>query len=409
MIMGLPTWAARLKAARHGECWTQKEVARRLTEAAREHAGIRIPGRESLTRMLRDWETGRARPRSPYPQLLALVFGLDEAVLFDDNAPHVLNSSTLGDMSVLNSFAVNGRPADMDYVTMLRQTIQALVALDGAHGGNEVFPLSLRVFRTASAKLAEGNFTAGIERDLEAVAGEAGEVAAWMAYDADRQDASRQIIQEALMLSRLAGDRGMELFELGHLSMLSLYRRRPHEALRIADDVLTNGGLPPRVAAIFDVRRGRALATMGDKARGFDALQRARSALTESISARDPYWTWWMDEAELSWHEGMAHAELGEWRQAVAPIAEAFVGRSVRGRSRYQYAAQLLNALVHAQAWREAEPVIVDVMGQASEVGSARTANLLLRVTDRIERAGTGPTSTLADSAQDLRCMLASS
>ncbi|GAA4207706.1 hypothetical protein GCM10022252_71710 [Streptosporangium oxazolinicum] len=406
--MGLPTWAARLKAARHGECWTQKEVARRLTEAAHEHAGICLPGRESLTRMLRDWETGRARPRSPYPQLLALVYDLDEAVLFDDDAPDVPDSSTLGDMSVLNLFALN-QPADAEYVATLRRNSQALVTLDSAHGGNEVFPLSLRIFRTVSAKLAVGSLAAGIERDLEAAAGESGEVAAWQAHDADQQETSRQIVHEALMLSRLAGDRDMELFELAHLSMLSLCQDRPREALRLADDVLTSGDLPPRVAAIFDVRRGRALAVMGDKARGFDALQRARSALAESISARDPHWTWWMDEAELSWHEGMAYAELGEWGKAAAPLMDASVRRSTRGRSRYHYAAQLLNALVHAQAWREAESVIVDVMGQANEIGSARTANLLLRVTDRIERAGTGPTSTLADSAQDLRCMLASS
>lgn len=403
--MGLPI--SRLKAARLGKYWTQNEVARRLTEAAREHAGIRLPGRASLTRMLRDWEAG-TRPRPPYPQLFALVFGLDEEVLFNDDAPHVPDTSMLGSMSVFNSFALEGRPADAEYVASLRRTSQALVTLDSAHGGNEVFPLSLRIFRTVSAKLATGSLAAGIERDLEAAAGESGEVAAWQAHDADQQEVSRQLVHEALMLSRLAGDRDMELFELAHLSMLSLCQDRPREALRLADDVLTNGDLSPRVAAIFDVRRGRALAVMGDKTRGFDALQRARSALAESISARDPHWTWWMDEAELAWHEGMAYAELGEWGKAVAPLMDASVRRSTRGRSRYHYAAQLLNVLVHAQAWTEAEPVIVDVMEQASEIGSARTANLLLRVADRVEHVGTGPTSTLADSAQDLRCMLAS-
>ncbi|MEU4404750.1 hypothetical protein AB0F88_09505 [Streptosporangium sp. NPDC023963] len=58
---------------------------------------------------------------------------------------------------------------------------------------------------------------------------------------------------------------------------------------------------------------------------------------------------------------------------------------------------------MHARAWPEAELVVVDVMAQASEIASARTTNLLLRVADRIEHAGTGPTSTLSDSAQELR------
>jgi hypothetical protein len=50
-----------------------------------------------------------------------------------------------------------------------------------------------------------------VERDLTAAAGETGEIAAWLAPDADHQAISRQIIHEALMLSRLAGDHDMEL------------------------------------------------------------------------------------------------------------------------------------------------------------------------------------------------------
>ncbi|MEU8206046.1 hypothetical protein [Streptosporangium sp. NPDC049046] len=80
------------------------------------------------------------------------------------------------------------------------------------------------------------------------------------------------------------------------------------------------------------------------------------------------------------------------------PLAGAM--RTLAGR------VSCLQVLVHAQAWQEAEPVLVEVMAQASEIASARTVNLLLRVANRIELAGTGPTSTLADSAQDLRRLL---
>lgn len=57
-------------------------MARRLAEVAAEHADISLPSRQSLTRMLREWESGRTRPRLPYPRLLALAFGLTEAELF---------------------------------------------------------------------------------------------------------------------------------------------------------------------------------------------------------------------------------------------------------------------------------------------------------------------------------------
>ncbi|MEU8206039.1 hypothetical protein [Streptosporangium sp. NPDC049046] len=381
-------------------------MAKRLAEAADEWTRERLPTRESLVRSIKGWEAGKHRPREPYLTLYCRVFGFRETELFEENVHIRPDASASLGIEALDSFVVDGRPADAEYVMTLRTTGQALVALDTAYGGNEIFPLAVRVFRTASAKLAAGNFTATVERDLEAAAGEAGEIAAWQAHDADRQDVSRQIIHEAMMLSRLAGDRSMELLELAHLSMLSQFQRRPHETLRIADDVLAGGDLPPRVEAIFQVRRGRALAALGDGTRGFEALHRARSALTESIGTRDPYWSWWMDEAELAGHQGMAYAELGEWGKAVTPLTEAYEHHLTRGRSRYNCGAQLLNGLVHAQAWQEAEPVIVEVMAQASEIASARTVNLLLRVADRIELAGTGPTSTLTDSAQDLRRVL---
>lgn len=402
----LPVWAVRLRDERCARLWSQKEMAKRLVEAADEWTRERLPTRESMVRSIKGWEAGKHRPGEPYLTLYCRVFGFSEAELLKENTPISPDAPAVVGIGALDPFAADGQPADADYVMTLRTTGQALVSLDTAYGGNEIFPLALRIFRTASAKLATGNFTATVERDLEAAAGEAGEIAAWQAHDADRQDASRQIIHEAMMLSRLAGDHSMELLELAHLSMLSQFQHRPHETLRIADDVLTGGDLPPRVKAIFQVRRGRALAALGDGTRGFDALQLARSALAESISTRDPYWAWWMDEAELAGHHGMAHAELGEWGKAIAPLTEAYEHQLTRGRSRYNCGAQLLNGLVHARAWHEAEPVIVDVMAQAGEIASARTSNLLLRVADRIERAGTDTTSTLADSAQELRRIL---
>lgn len=372
-------------------------MARQLAQAADARLRAHLPSRTSLARMIREWEAGRARPRDPYPVLYARAFGMDEADLFADSprtaSPGPVPPPLTGD-----------GPVDGEYVVALRRTGQALVALDSRYGGDGVAPLALRAFRAAGDRLASGRVPARIERDVEAATGELGEIAAWQAHDADRQDISRQVIHEALLLSRLAGDRDMELFELAHLSMLSLCRRRPREALRVADDVLEWLGLSPRVVAVFDVRRARALAHLGDGPRALDAIERARCALAGSVTTRDPGWTWWMDDAELSWHEGMVRAELGDWRKAIGPLTLAASRRTTRGRSRYHYAAQLLNALVHAGAWQEAEPVIADVLEQAPEVGSAWTARLLRDTAERAERAR--PPSALGDAARRLRCVL---
>ncbi|TDC73901.1 hypothetical protein [Actinomadura sp. 7K507] len=299
--------------------------------------------------------------------------------------------------------AATGRPADADYVADVRRTSQALVRLDTAHGGDDVLPLALRAFRAVNHRLGSGAYVPSAERDLMAAAGEAAQVAAWLAYDADRQDVSRQVIHEALMLSRQAGDFGMELFELTHLAMQSVHLHRPAEAMRVTTGLL-DGGLPPRAAALMDIRRGRALAQLGHAGDALATLGRARSALLDGPGARDAAWTWWVTDAEVLWHTGMAHAELGDWGAAVPLLRESAKLRSGYRRARYNDLTHLLNALVHVGDWGEAEPVLTEVAGDAGDVGSGRTTNLLSRVTERIMRADAP--SAVADLAGDLHRVL---
>jgi lambda repressor-like predicted transcriptional regulator len=322
------------------------------------------------------------------------------------DATNHMSLDVFGDEKSLTPFggAVFGAGRiDADYVQVIRASSQHFVALDSMHGGNDIFPFAVRIFRTAHGKLGRVPLSVAIQRELEATTGEAGEVAAWLAYDADQQSLSRQIY-EALLLSRLAGDRQMELFELTHLAMQSIYLNRPREAMRIADDAIDNGRLAPRVAALFDIRRGRAFSQCGERERAFDTLDRARSALTGSIANNDPKWTWWVDDAELIWHRAMAHAELGEWRLAVPLFKEAADLRAGYRRASYNDAVHFLDALVRVHAWQDAEQVIIsDVMPRVGEVGSMRSTNLLLRIIERIEKSRNAATSTLVDSAVSLR------
>ena len=312
---------------------------------------------------------------------------------------------------MVESSGQRARPADADYVQSIRETNQHLISLDSLYGGNDILPLGLRIFRAAHANLATGRHDRAVEHDPEAATGETAEITSWLAYDADRQNAARQIIHEALLLSPLAGDRSMEQFELSHLALLSLQQRRSREVLRISEDLLDGRAIPPRVAALFDLRRARALAQLGDAARVLEALDRAWVALAGSLTEQDPSWTWWLDDAELAWHRRMVHVELGEWGPAVEQLTESAQGRtnarrraSTRTRARYNDLAHLLEALAHTRLWEQAEPVMIDVLDQAAEVGSARTTNLLLGVVNHITRDRAD--STLTDAAMDLRRLL---
>ena len=295
----------------------------------------------------------------------------------------------------------DARPREPDLVASIRETSQELVRLSGVRGGDDVLPMALRAFRAAGHTLGKGDHPRAVERDLIAATGELGEVTAWLAYDADRQDVSRQVIHEALVLSRRAGDRDMERFELTHLAMQSVHLHRPAEALRITRG-FPDGCLPPRVEAVLAIREGRALAQLGQAGDALAELARARSILLDGVAARDPYWTWWVDDAEVLWHTGMAHAQLGDWAGAIPKLREAvrLRGASQR-RARFNDTVYLLNALVHVGDWREAEPVLRDAVRRMDEVSSAIITNVLRRVADRI--AGSDAPSTVADLADEVR------
>lgn len=325
---------------------------------------------------------------------------------------HVINDNRPSGLAVSRVFGEAGRcresrpPANADYLHDLWQATGQIVTMDTRYGGDDLVAIATRMFRSAHSVLASGAYLPEVERDLQATVGAAGEVAAWIAYDADQQPQSRLLCHEAMLASRMAGDRGMEVFELTHLAMQSVHLHRSAEALRVADDLLDGPALAGRVAAVALLRRGRALAQLGDRPRALAAIGKAGSLIADGPGGRDPEWTWWLDEAEFTWHRGMANAELGDWGAAVGLFHGSSAGRDPAGRarSRYNDAAHLLNALVHVRAWAEAEPVARELIGLAAEVGSARIANFLLRITQRIKSADT--TTTLADTAEELARLL---
>ncbi|WP_433352211.1 hypothetical protein ACQP25_03940 [Microtetraspora malaysiensis] len=94
-MRNLPGWAARLRAERRQQLWTQRDMAKQLADAADVRTRARMPERESLIRMIKDWEAGRHQPKDPYRVLYCWVFGIDEAELFGDDGEHLAQGSPL--------------------------------------------------------------------------------------------------------------------------------------------------------------------------------------------------------------------------------------------------------------------------------------------------------------------------
>lgn len=276
-------------------------------------------------------------------------------------------------------------PADKNYVDSVRGLVGPIVEMDNLFGGQDLMRITTRLFRSIQNRIAVGDYQPKIERDLLGATAEIAEVAGWLAYDADDQTASRQLNQEALLLSRFAGDRRLELLILQNMSMQAGYVNRPREALLLARTALDGLPLSSRLSAIFRVREGRALAQEGHGADARNALASARALFSDGSADRDPGWAWWFEEHELAWHEAMAEADLGNWTQAVASFRRSIGPRATTShRDRYVYRSHLLWALTELGDWRGVEEVLEELAGFVGHIASVRTVSLLTRVGKRL-------------------------
>ncbi|MEV4729878.1 helix-turn-helix transcriptional regulator [Saccharopolyspora sp. NPDC049426] len=268
------------------------------------------------------------------------------------------------------------QPVTCGDVQALRNTIAHLVGLDGQHGGAELLPLAARTFRTASARLATGNYAASLEPDFTATVAELGEVAGWLAFDAMQHDKARSFNLEALHLARLAGDVNMELFLLGNMALLAQETGQAREALRTVE-LMERFPLSPRLRVMAALRRARAAADLGDE-RALALIQQAQSQVDESLTDADPEWSWWVDRRELVMHEGSMWRAVGRLDRAVDRYAEALEAVPDAYRwSAYIGGSWLVAALVEARSWSEAETAANELARLAPEVSSRRASQRL--------------------------------
>jgi transcriptional regulator with XRE-family HTH domain len=370
---------------------------------------------ESLAELLRverstvaRWEQGSATPRPWYRRRLAEALELtpDELTqLLDEprhDEPHMTNlptSRTDGDETP---------PADAAYIESVRNDTRRLVELDTRYGGDDLVHLAVRATKAADEHLAAGTRSPTLEIDLQAAVGELAQVSAWIAYDADQQAIARQLTNEALLHSRLAGDRHMELFELAQLAMQSLHLKRPGEALRIADQVIDSARTGSRVGAVFHLRRARALAQLGDGSAALDEHDRATAVLRAGdTSSHDPDWTWWVDDAELAWHRAMSLVSAGDWPAALDQFQAAYQQRAEAApRSRFNDLAHLLAAQVSVRTWHDAEASLQELSDEARAFRSARTTALLRRILRQINDEDAGSPPGIIDTGDRLAVLL---
>jgi transcriptional regulator with XRE-family HTH domain len=320
------------------------------------------------------WECGRSWPTLRQQVLLCRELKMSpEELGLADRRPPVLPA-----MRGKRQFLVPHGYADDEYVAEVREHTRQIIDLENRFGGNELAPVAARFLGSLQEQIASRAYRRTLERDLYAAAGELAEVAGWLLYDADEQDSVHRMNLEALRLSRLAGDRSMELLTLQNVSMHAGFLGRPRDALCIATLVLEGSDrLSPRLQTLFLARKARALAQGGDTG-ALAVLSQARCLYLDGVRDGDPAWAWWVDDRELAWHHAMALTDLGDHRAALPYFERSVVAAPPdQVRSQYVHLGYLLGAQVRVGAWTDAEASMRRIARLVTEVASTRTAILV--------------------------------
>jgi transcriptional regulator with XRE-family HTH domain len=353
------------------------------------------------------WEAGVVTPQPWHRPRLASALGLSlQALAASLESADTTTATPLVVPSLLVHQAGGAvEPIDTEYIVGIRAQMQQLLAIDAQFGGNEASTQAVRLFHAVHRRIGASRCPPGLQRDLYSTAGELAEIAGWLLYDADQQEAARRINQEALYYLRWAGDRSLELLTLQNMSMQAEYLNRPAEALNIANSVLATNRLTPRVEALFLARQSHALAQRGQQGDANRAFDRARHLYFDGPGTDDPPWAYWVNDLQFAWFDAMLNTTRGNHGRTVEIFAEAVAtSPTERVRGLYSRTTYLFEGLVAAGDWRQAEALVPHLAPLTREVGSGRTTAILRGSLRAIHAADTPP--NLRDGAVYLRGLL---
>ncbi|CAL9437011.1 helix-turn-helix domain-containing protein [Streptomyces sp. enrichment culture] len=346
--------------------------------------------------------SGRQRPSAKLAQELDRYLGAGGAVvaLYEGRMPGA--GSPDGGLAPLPGIhSVD----EAQLAPTIRRLSRRLITLDNELHGLPIAESATRAFKAARRRL-KGGIGSAYERDVQAAAAELAEIAGWACFNEGYTDASGLFSREALGLARESGDRGIELLTLQNLAMLAGWTDQPHEELTIAQTVIADRALHPRVEAMFRAREGQGLGRTGDHTRSARAFARARSLLQEAAPSDGPEWAWWVSPAEIDRQEGRVRSTTGRWNDAIPVLRRATNGSPESPAVGYRQAAAvwLLDSLLSVQAWRDAQETAEALVLAVRETSSRATLGNLRRVLSRDTSAAP---ADLRDSLDGVRAALA--
>ncbi|WP_433497304.1 transcriptional regulator [Sphaerimonospora sp. CA-214678] len=389
----LPPWAVRLRAERRNRLWSQKEMARRLVEAADEETRRGLPVRETIVRRIKAYEAGHNQPRDPYRLLYVRVFGISEAELFDTpqapKRPTVDNVLTkIPDSDSLTPLTVRtGRRIGMSTITDLSARVHRLRLADDVLAGGDLLQPAFRELNAATRLYREATYTEHTGRILLSVIGELAQITGWIASDAGRHQEAAKIYRLGIRAAQEAGDGTLESNLLGSLAYQTANIGDPHEGVTLAHAALKAAGphAPARARALAWDRVAWAHVRVEEIEPAIRALGEASTALEQHGGEDEPAYLYWVDTNELQIMEARAYTELRRPLRAV-PVLTDVLARydTTHARELALYLSWLAAALADANEPEEAARAARRMFDLSKDVASDRTTRRHRVVLDRL-------------------------
>ncbi|GAA3109839.1 hypothetical protein [Streptosporangium carneum] len=389
-------------------------MARALTEAADERTRDRLPARQSITRMIKDWEAGRHKPKDPYRLLYCRVLGVSEDELFDEGAGpsagreeddvlrrEFLSASVaaigitavpmpLGDLS-------RGRRVNDELVVSLRRRFARLRRIDDYLGGAETYPLYAAELERTSVLVNEASYTEATGRALLGVISEQAQQAGWAAFDAGWQNKARQLFKRSLSAAVDAGDTALLANSLAFLAYQKVSAGSPGTQEADASCRIAESGTPPTVRALLLERAAWAYASEGQhyQAEVERSLEQAGEALEEGRSEPGPDWAIWVDRLELQIMTGRCWVALGRPKNAIPVLERALAGYDdTHARDKSLYMTWLAEAYLGVGEVEQASAVLSRSLDLSIDVASVRPRQRVESVLGRLGKRRSLPCVT---------------
>lgn len=332
----VPYWAARLSSERRERLWTQREMAKRLVQAADDpQVSAHLPERDSLVRMIKGWEAGRHKPKDPYRVLYGRAFGIPESELFGDELP------APGPVAPIPAVPLpTGAPdADLfDRITQVvhkprrvdRRTVEWLATCLAEHRKVEDTvgsrPLLGIVRQQLDIVVDLAQHARGTLADeVVDLAAQYAQFVAWMSLDVDDQGAALAWYDRAHDWALEIGDVNMATTTLSMKAHQAWSAGNARRCIRLADAARWHDGrVTPGVRGMAVQMAGRGHAIAGDARLARTLLDEAEALIRQAADHPDdePVWMYFYDETWFRLQRGMTELALGNWPTAISLLTE---------------------------------------------------------------------------------------